>query len=229
MNRKEPADRSNIRAVIFDLDGTLYDMKLLFKPLLTTLLFPHVIRLQRYMSSRRVFMDRDFGDGEVLLQTLAKETARRCGSNNADEIRRWIDRRFYPTFCRILPFFRGSRPGLDKALRRLKENGIKSGLVSDFACIPERLQALAIDPTLFEHLVSSESEGCLKPCTRPFEKMAKTWDLPNEGILVIGDRSDTDGVAASRLGMQYLQIGGRNRPGIDVARWPDCRRILDQI
>lgn len=229
MKKKESADRSNIRAVIFDLDGTLYDMKLLFKPLLTTFLLPHVIRLPRYMSSRRKFMDRDFGDEEVLLQALAKETARRCGSNNPDEIRRWIDRRFYPSFCRILPFFRGSRPGLNGTLRRLKENGIKSGLISDFACIPERLRALAIDSTLFDHLVSSESEGCLKPCTRPFEEMAKAWDLPNKDILVIGDRSDTDGVAASRLGMQYLQIGEHNRPGRAVVRWPDCRRILDQI
>ncbi len=229
LGKEEAGSSRDVRAVIFDLDGTLYDMKPLFKPMLTALLFPHMLRLPRYMSARRTFMGHDFGNGESLLKKLASETARREGANDETEIRRWIDRQFYPAFCRVLPFFRKSRPGLDETLRKLKNAGTKLGLISDFARIPERLQALGIDSTLFEHLVSTESEGCLKPCTRPFEKLAQSWNIANETILVVGDRSDTDGEAATGLGMQFIRIGPRSIPDRHVLHWTECRHILEQI
>jgi FMN phosphatase YigB (HAD superfamily) len=230
-DRAENAGRlpggDGIKGVIFDLDGTLYHMHWLLRPLLTLQLLPHALRLPRYMKVRTAFSGKDLGSGQALLSALAAELARRSSNVLPDQAQAWIMRRFYPAFVRIMPFFRGSRPGLNRVLDAMRSRGIRCAVISDFAFINERLAGLNIAPAAFDITVSSESEGCLKPSPRPFVTLARSWGCEPDQIMVIGDRDDTDGAAARECGMRFIQIGDTSDSTIH--RWPAVRSWLETL
>lgn len=215
--------------VIFDLDGTLYHMKWFMRPLLFLRLLPHGDWLPAYMKVRRTLAGQDFGTEYQLLEALSTGLAQKVKAEQAQTFS-WICRSFYPAFVASMKQFKGSRPGLEDVLRRLRAAGRALAVLSDFGMIRPRLAGLGIDPDLFDTIVSSEGEGALKPNPRPFCSIANLWSMPCERILVVGDRDDTDGAASRACSMSFLQItdkaSGRNPRGCVV--WPQVRELLDK-
>ncbi|MBD3315172.1 MAG: HAD-IA family hydrolase [Chitinivibrionales bacterium] len=207
-NNKTCPDGSpeEIRGVIFDLDGTLYQMKWYFRPVLALMLMPSSLRLQHYMSIRKKHMGDDRKSAAALLDAMASELARKTGEGDTMKMLVWIRSKFYPAFERAMNLVRGSRPGLNPMLRTLRERGIRLGVLSDFSRVAQRLRGLGIAPDQFDTLASTEDAGCLKPCPRPLLALAREWGVPCEKIMVIGDRQDTDGEAASLAHMHFLRI-----------------------
>ena len=216
------------RGIIFDLDGTLYHMKWFMKPLLTLKVLPNFLRLPRFMKIRGTFAGKDLESENNLLTAICDSLSRseKCSSQ---DIRNWIASAFYPAFVSIMPYFRGSRPGISETLITLKKNGIKLGVLSDYSSVAERLVGLGLSNSLFNSMTSSESFGALKPSCRPFLSIASEWNIPPEQILIVGDRDDTDGEAARGAGMQFLQIRERgSRPNGGII-WEEVRERLKSI
>jgi FMN phosphatase YigB (HAD superfamily) len=221
--------RPPVKGIIFDLDGTLYRMPWYMKPLITARLFPHCLRLPAYMSVRETFSGKNMDSGESLMQALGKGLSNKIPSLSAGQARKWIEEKFYRQFEAVMPLFRNSRPGLSKTLSRCNLRGIKLAVLSDFDRIENRLLALGISPSLFNVLMAAESEGCLKPSPKPFLSIAQKWDIAPSNILVVGDRADTDGLAAKGAGMQFMRITDSRKHVTDAYSWMHVRGILEGL
>lgn len=219
----------NIKGIIFDLDGTLYRMKWFMKPLITLILFPNISLIPRYMAVRKYFSGKDMESEEKLLYAMAEHLANKFKSKNVDSILSWIKYDFYSAFEKIIPLMRGHRPELIKTLKNLKENGYKTAVLSDFSHVKQRLISLNILPNLFDTLASSESEGALKPCTRPLFLIADSLHIKPSDIVVIGDRPDTDGIAAKNCGMHFIQISEKAEKKRTSYSWSEIKTGFDNL
>lgn len=218
-----------IRGVIFDLDGTLYHMKWFMGPMLALMLFPHSIRLQRYMRVRKHFAGKEMLSEEKLLWAIAEKLSGKHTKENGEKIVAWIRQRFYPAFENVMPLLQGSRPGLVEVLCYLKDRDIKIAVLSDFAHIKERLRGLNLQCDLFDIIKSSESCGALKPHPRPFLEIADAWNVAPANVLVIGDRHDTDGIAAENAQMHFLQITDKKKRELNPYLWYHVKEFLGSL
>jgi FMN phosphatase YigB (HAD superfamily) len=219
-----------VLGVIFDLDGTLYDMSWYMKPLFFLRLFPASIRLPRFLHIRETFAGKDLTSRQCLIETLSGELSKTEGVS-PDQARKWIEGPFYASFVAIMPFLRFSRPGIIPLLSSLRDKGLRLGVLSDYDCVKERLEKLSVPPSLFDTVASSEAFGALKPNGRPYSAIAQEWGIAPRNILVVGDRADTDGAAAAALGMQFLLIENsprKRRPGKGLC-WKELRDMLANI
>ena len=141
----------------------------------------------------------------------------------------WITDAFYPTFVKVLALMKGSRPDLNTTLAAVKEKGYRLAVLSDFACIEDRLAALDIPAALFDTVLSTESEGALKPCVGPFLKIAETWHMKPADITVIGDKEETDGIGAARAGMACIRISDKKTTPPGTVSWVSLRDGLSNL
>lgn len=214
-----------INGIIFDLDGTLYQMKWYFRPLITLRVFPDILRLPRFLRERSKFAGKDLNSREELLDAISKSlsTIEKCSSH---EIYNWITGVFYPAFTAIMPYFRNSRPGLEEVLQALRNRNIRMGVLSDYSNVKERLNGLGVNTSLFDIMTSSEQSGALKPSARPLNAIAEQWGLPPDQILVIGDRDDTDGKAAQAAGMMFRKISDNKKKSSEEFDWNELKFYL---
>jgi FMN phosphatase YigB (HAD superfamily) len=69
-------DEERIAGVIFDLDGTLYRMTWVMRPLLTMKILPHILRLPRFLKIRQRFAGKEMGSRDELLDAISEILAR---------------------------------------------------------------------------------------------------------------------------------------------------------
>ncbi|ERP31134.1 HAD family hydrolase [Chitinivibrio alkaliphilus] len=203
---------TSVQAVIFDFDGTLYAMKGVYKLIFAAFCFPRVAYLPRYMRIRQQFIGDDFGSREAMEAAFCEAFLKQYGVEDASY---WIKNSFSTSFIRTLRFMR-NRPEYETILPALRKKGIRTVLFSDFGLIESRLRALGLQPELFDHILSAEDLGALKPAPRAFQTIRKRLQLPAKNILVVGDRLDTDGAAAQQEGMPFLQVRGKDNRNWDA-------------
>lgn len=214
----------NIRAVIFDFDGTLYDYALL--PLRLIRAYPWDLpRIWAERTARRKFAGSDFGSAEAYYREFFLRMAALC-HKPADSVRDWFFSRYLPRMIRILKKYYRPRPGAAE-LFRLLDSGEKPAagesrpgrnlpwgiaIYSDYPCLRERLEALGLAPGGRTLLYGPESFGAQKPAPGPFLRIARDLGVSPGEILVIGDREDTDGAGALKAGMSFFRLDdGRRR------------------
>ena len=219
----------NIKGIIFDLDGTLYKMKWFMKPIFAVILFPRMSLLPRYMSIRKLFAGKEMENEDKLLYALAEKLAERCGNHKPEKMLLWIKNNFYKAFDSVMPLLKGSRHGLNNTLESLKEKGCKLAVLSDFGHVGQRLTGLGIPLPLFDNIASCEEGGCLKPGTKSLLAIAESWQIQPSDILVIGDRDDTDGIAASRAGMVFIKISDKNPKPVGAHDWSAVKSFLNNL
>ena len=222
------ADISDVKGLIFDLDGTLYRMEPFFQPLMFLSLFPHSLRLLHFLSERSKLAGTDFGSREQLLKNLFAALSRRTHADPGT-LQAWLVNRFYPAFIAAMRFQRGGRDGLKPMLAHLHERGIRLAVLSDYDAVKERLTMLRIPAEYFDPVSSSEASGALKPAPRPFSEIARYWELPADKVLVVGDRDDTDGNAVRNAGMRFLQICDRKKRGASQGELLDWRALRELL
>ncbi len=213
-------DTEQIRAIIFDLDGTLYPMTKCFKPLFALFSLPHPLRLPKYMKLRNAFRGEARESGEVIMGEINAAIEKEFGIASGSE---WQEREFYPAFFTTLKAL-PKRPGVNELISELKEKGYRLVVLSDFGKVRERLSALTIDTEPFDFLLSSEELGGFKPHKCPFEKTVEKLGLPAESILMVGDRDDTDREGAENIGMPFLKVPGKTNVG-----WEESISMLKNL
>lgn len=103
----------------------------------------------------------------------------------------------------LVPLLRriGPRPGVAAFLDRLRPRPLI--VVSDFA--PEaKLDALGLR---FDRVYAAERYGALKPEPRVFQRALADLGIAPPALLHIGNRMDTDGLAARAAGCRALILG----------------------
>lgn len=205
-----------IRAIIFDLDGTLYPMVKQFKPLFAIFSIPHPLRLPGYMKLRENFRGESRDSGETIMGEINRQIEEKFKIPSGEK---WQENQFYPAFFKTLSLL-PKRPEINTLIKDLKKKGYRLVVLSDFGKVPERLKVLSIDTAPFELLLSSEELGGFKPNRCPFEKCLEKLNLPAESVLMVGDRDDTDGEGAEKMGMPFLKVPGKTNSGWSEAVTP---------
>jgi HAD superfamily hydrolase (TIGR01549 family) len=201
--------RGEYVAWLIDLDGTLYRQMWVRMAMAGELLVRgrNVVPLLRAFRRAQEELRRDWEtelDSDPF-QHQIEITARRLGSSAADVervVRDWMIER--PAVW--LRLFR--RRGLLAEIVRFRERGGRTALVSDYPATA-KLAALGA-AELFDEVVASGEPGGprrLKPAPDGFLLAAQRLGVAHEECLVVGDRDDADGEAATRAGMAFRKVG----------------------
>lgn len=109
---------------------------------------------------------------------------------------KWKQEYFLPTQIRVLKRYYQAREGLSQLLAKLRQQGMRIAVYSDYGRVPEKLEALGINPEQFDVVASSEELGGRKPNKQATCKLLKMMGTVAKETIIIGDRCDTDGVLA---------------------------------
>lgn len=216
-----------IKAIIFDLDGTLYSLAL--RRLRMSLLWRDLRMLRHLNGVRRWLRTRSFSDAEELHDGFCEELARRAGVSR-QEAHVWYNDRFFESFIKMLAGPARLRPGLIELLTRLRCKGVKLAVVSDFGFVRERLDALGIPVDVFDDVRSAEDFGELKPSPKALTALAGKWNIEPGSVAVVGDRFDLDGICAQAAGMRFVGICEKFRSrsnGSEFFSWAEAVKILE--
>jgi FMN phosphatase YigB (HAD superfamily) len=206
-----------IRAVTFDLDGTLYD-DARARPRLLWSTFPRWRTLRVGRRVREELRGRDFADGSAFLHEEARICAERL-ERPVDEVRAQLRELFDVRLTRVLRAV-GPRPGTRALLDELVARGIALGVVSDRGAVREKLAALGLHDVPWSALVSADDVGVLKPSPALFVSAARSLGVPPAELLHIGDRDDTDGAGARAAGCSAAILGTPALP-----TWNEVRQL----
>jgi FMN phosphatase YigB (HAD superfamily) len=218
---------SDLRGIVFDLDGTLYELWAR-KARMALLLWREIGLLRRLQPVRRSLRGRVFSSREELLDEMYSRLASRAGVAT-ERAARWYRERFLAEFVRLLRRRARARPGLEGLLRGLRERGIRLAVLSDYGMVEERLEALEIDLSLFDEIAAMEDWGVLKPAGSPLRDISGKWGVEPSGVIVVGDRFELDGRSAEEAGMEFVGVAGRPQAGeTRWSRWKDVAALLER-
>jgi FMN phosphatase YigB (HAD superfamily) len=220
----------NIRGLIFDFDGTLYDYTRL--PLRLILDDPRdFFRIWAERKTRKAFAGCDYGSPEVYYEKYFSYLGALC-HKDGKVLQDWYFTCYAPRMARVLRKYYTLRPGVKELFSRLNAalesvNGKLRGIAaySDYPLLRERMEALDLNPGPKLRLYSPESFGAQKPARRPFTCIARDMGVNAGNVLVIGDREDTDGAGALNAGMCFLRLddGRKRQYRMDPDRQPPER------
>ncbi|WP_318614530.1 HAD family hydrolase [Sporosarcina sp. YIM B06819] len=186
-----------IKAVLFDLDGTLLNRDAsveLFIDAQYKHLHEYVGHIEKgEFTSRFIELDcRGYVWKDRVYQQLVKEF-KIVGLTWEQLLQEYID--YFHQYC--VPF-----PNLHEMLQSLVGQSISLGIISNgkgqFQMA--NIKALGIEH-YFETILISETEGIKKPDPRIFEKALQQLDVPANACLFVGDHPDNDVKASRDVGM----------------------------
>lgn len=220
----------NIKGIIFDFDGTLFDNTRL--PLRLIAAFPpDIFRLWKERLIRKRFAGTDFSTTEDYYKAFFKALGKAC-HRSPERIKNWYFKRYMPRMIHVLEKYYSPRQGVAELFRRLDipekaskdtpQKKLRVAVYSDYPSLKERLEALDLYPGKRVLLYGPESFGAQKPATRPFCSIADELGIIPEEVLVVGDREETDGLGAFRSGMRFfcLKTGHKRYFRLDPNRQP---------
>lgn len=190
-----------IRAVAFDVDGTLYDKRAAAGYYLRAWI--RHPRLMAGFASVREGLRREGYRGDV----RAEETARLARRLRADPeaVRSLLDRIIYGDFSDYLARAVGPRPGLVAFLEDLVRREVAVGILSDYPA-EAKLTALGLARFPWRATISAGDEGALKPAREVFALLVERLGVVPAEILYVGDREDSDVEGARDAGLRTARV-----------------------
>lgn len=199
-----------IRAVGFDLDGTLYPAAALYQKLIGKglpnirflIAFGRVRRELRSMLTSPEYRARGIEGIEALHRYQAELVAKRLGSDPVrtyEEIESFFYTNAVAPFAMIKPY-----PGVAGLLERLRASGLKLGALSDFPC-EKKIELLGLADK-FDVAMTSEETGFVKPDRASFDLLARRLGVANEELLYVGNSEPYDVKGSLGAGMRAALI-----------------------
>lgn len=188
-----------IKAMIFDLDDTLYDESEYVNQAFENTAAYLARRLgmpgrKEEFRRRMLELTEQNGRGKVF-DRLCEETGARLPVSE------------------LVQTYRSTRPALslypdaEELLRSLGEKGVKTGLITD-GCSPvqhEKIAALGLDGRL-DSVIVTDDFGIRKPQTEAYEKCLRALACAPREAAYVGDNPRKDFIGAKALGMKTFRI-----------------------
>jgi FMN phosphatase YigB (HAD superfamily) len=198
-------DISNSKAVIFDVDGTLYDQRSLRRAILRRFAAAYWRKpftglratrvLQAYRNTHEELRGRPYS-AEMHLK-LAAEKSGEPSSQVREMVGRWME--FEPLELVAPCVYLGA----GMLLQKLAERGIRCGIFSDYPAV-DKLKAMNLSD-FFSVVSCAEEVGFLKPDPRGLLDVLKSLSAEPDAAVYIGDRQ-IDSDAAIQVGMKAVLI-----------------------
>ena len=198
-------DYSRFGAVLFDVDGTLYDQKRLRRFMMVELLAHCLSRPSglcdlRILSNFRRQREKKFQREELCLAVAQYQWTAEALNIDAERVQRIVKEWILDRPLQHLPACRP--PGMLELFERLARKKVKIGVFSDYPP-DDKLAALGL---------KADASACaldlsinrFKPHPAGLIHICKKLDISPEQVLHIGDRKDRDELAAKNCGAQSI-------------------------
>ena len=195
------------KALLFDVDGTLYRQKPLRKAMMVRLGHSYVLRpltgwrvtqiLSAYRKAQEVLRETNT-EGTDLAQAQLQWAAEKTGAA-VQEIQQhvefWMEQAPLPILARFV------QPSLVDFLQSAQTAGVRMGVFSDYPA-EAKLEAMGLK-NYFEVMVAAQEPevGRFKPHPRGIEVGLERLGVAPHEVLYIGDRAEVDAVAAAHAGV----------------------------
>lgn len=194
------------KAVIFDLDGTLYDKSGLAMRLVWSQLQRGAFSLlKREREVRKELRGKHFGSEDAFYEAFFARF------DKPEFARRWYFDQYMPDMVSILRKHYRIAPWVESQMLELRARGLKVAVFSDYGSVQQKLKAIGFRLAWADYLFEAPALGGLKPCKESFEKICQTIGVLPKECLMIGDREDTDGEGAKSVGMDFHRVTTHKR------------------
>ena len=216
-----------LKAVCFDLDGTLYRLtpvriEMACKLMLGILNGRTTIRKIRALQVYRRTLERlrNLGSIENLGARLLTEAASSAGCS-VEEMSVLVQHWIYDAPLKLLS--RHADPRLKHMVVRLGVRGYRLAILSDYP-IADKLGALGIPQNRLGAVIEARDTevNALKPDPIGYREIARRLSLSPSEIVYVGDRESVDGIGARAAGMEFILVGRSKLP-----QQKSVERILD--
>lgn len=190
---------SEIKAVAFDIDGTLY-RTWRFNIRMPLHFFRHCLFFLKYGLVRNELRKKGISGNIQQIQAEMMAKRLRC---TPEEAIKMLDKIVYSG---LEEKFQKIKPCADVVdfIKKLKDKGFKIGILSDFP--PEQKGEIWGIKKMCDVILGAEDAGALKPSTIPFNELAKKLELPCEQILYVGNSHKYDVMGSKNAGMKAAWI-----------------------
>lgn len=208
-----------LRAILLDLDGTLYHQFPVRLGVISRLLLAHArtpsdgLRTIRMLRSYRRMQEQlrhgAVPEGSLLHAAQLDLASRGCGETSSameHVVKHWMEEVPQP----MLKWAR--RRGLHRFLGTARTRGIKLGVVSDYPA-ERKLESLGVR-ALIDVVVCAQDESVqrFKPDPRGIVIALERLGIAPESAVYVGDRRDVDIPAAERAGVRGILL--RSAPSV---------------
>jgi phosphoglycolate phosphatase/putative hydrolase of the HAD superfamily len=210
---RRPVCIGAVRAVLLDVDGTLYRQPPVRRRMALELArLPLEIGLRRARSIwrglsafRRVREElRELGQGAGLVDLQYRRAAARAGLAE-DELRAMVEEWIYRRPLRHVAATR--RAGLCEFAAWWTQRGKRVGVFSDYPAAA-KLESLGVADRVVLRLAATDPDvDAFKPHPAGFLRACTIWNLAPADVLYVGDRADVDRAGAAAAGMPCVLIG----------------------
>jgi HAD superfamily hydrolase (TIGR01549 family) len=229
-------DPSRLKAIVFDVDGTLYRQSPLRRAMLYRLLLHAVSNPTSAIATFRALTayrraQEDLRDvhveGPLAAEQLrlASEQSGQSGEVVARIVARWID---HEPLRRLERFV---EPALRTLLETARRRGLRLGVFSDYPAAA-KLEAMRL-AEFFDVVVTAQDAAvnCFKPNPSGLVEALRQLETSPSDALYVGDRHDVDGPAAQAAGVPCVIIGQRgdtnaSKGWIPVSDYRDLHAML---
>lgn len=220
-----------LKAVLFDLDNTLVDFMRMKKACSEAAIHAMVesgLPLEEKKANERLF--EMYAKVGIENQTIFEEFLRKeMGKVDFKILASGIAAYRRVKGGHLVPY-----PHVRETLIKLKERGLKLGIVSDAPKMQAWLRLAEMNlMDFFDVVIALEDTGELKPSELPFKAALENLKFKAEEILFVGDNPERDIKGAKRIGMhtafaKYGQcLGGKQNADHDLCSVKDLLKIVD--
>ncbi len=208
-----------LRAILLDVDGTLYyqqPLRVLMAAELSTLplrlmsckaAFSIIRRLLCFLKSREDLRQIGLPEDLLISELQYVKTGERIGESPElieQAVKDWMCQRplKYLKFCR--------RKGLEEFFATAQSKKIKIGVFSDYPS-QEKIEALGIGEWVKLRLCATDKDiNAFKPHPRGFLRACEIWGVEPKEVLYIGDREEVDARGAAAAGMPCIILNNED-------------------
>ena len=197
-------DFNKVRAIVFDLDGTLYNNSH-FPFWLVTSKITDAFVFSAERKVRRQMKGIDLENAETFYDSFFSHLSDKTRFTQ-EEAKAWYWEVYMDKFPEILRKHYHPQNGVAELFAHLSEMDVPTAIYSDYPRVKERVEALGLPEDLCENYWSAPDMGAFKPAIRPMHEIASAMGVETSELLVVGDRVDTDGKSAFSCGAQFIHL-----------------------